>query len=424
MTSDASAGEEPIDAEFEPAPPEASSQTQSAQSPGWLGVGVASVAAACIGGLIGVFAHDPQSSARTAELEAELDQLVSAQQAIETELTGLERAVETTTNTLQQEVEALVSGDEETAGLEALVNELEAISARLDEAGDPQMLADITARLEILEQADENEAVSPRQMNRAVTALRDRVEDAEGKLANIQRGLDIRAEAMAALTTRIARLETAGPDASEEITQTLGALQEQLAAMRSDIASVREAASDTGEAEAASRAVEAAAVRARAALAFVELRERAGRGDGFTQQLARVREALPDDPSVEVLQAFAQDGAPDLAALASGFAETREQFEAEVEDSARSDGWGWVRRAFGGAVTVRREGEANAAGDVLDETASALAAGDLEAAIAGIETLEDSAAEAFEDWLRDARMRRDMDAGLTALNDAMRRAGP
>lgn len=437
MTGDTSAPEEPIDAEFEPATPEPSTPDRQSSGPGWLGVGVASFAAACIGGLIGVFASGPNSSGQTDELQGEIDQLATAQRAIESNVSTLETAVETTSETLQREVQALVSGDGETAGLDALVDDLEAISARLDETGDTGTLPDLVARLEALEQADENEAVSPRQMNRAVTAMRERVDTLEDSLAAIRRGLDVRAEAMAALTTRIASLETDGVSVPEDLSNAIDTLQQQVASMRADIASVESVAANSDAVEDATeaaaeaeaereRAVADAAVQMRAALAFAEIRGRANRGEGFESQLDTVRVALPDHPAVARLEPFSGGGTPGLTALKTRFESARLTAETVVEEEApASDGWGWVRRAFGGAVTVRRDGEgADALGATLDEASAALDSGDIGLAITRLETLENASSGAFKDWLDDARMRRDLEAALDSLNDAMRRAEP
>lgn len=436
MTGDTRAPEEPIDAEFEPATPDPSTSDRPSSGPGWLGVGVASFAAACIGGLIGVFASSPNDSGPTDALQAEIDQLATAQRAIESNVSTLETAVDNTSETLQREVQALVSGDGETAGLDALVDDLEAISARLDETGDAGALPDLLARLEALEEADENEAVSPRQMNRAVTAMRERVDTLEDDLATIRRGLDVWAEAMAALTTRIASLETEGTAVPDELSEAVDALQQQVVSMRADIASVEsiaatsDAVEDATEAAAEAdaereRAVADAAVQMRAALAFAEIRGRANRGEDFESQLDTVGAALPDHPAIARLQPFAGGGTPGLTALKTQFESARSTAETVVEEKPTSDGWGWVRRAFGGAVTVRREGEdTEALETTLDSVSAALDVGDVGLAITRLETLENASSGAFEDWLDDARMRRDLEAALDSLNDAMRSAEP
>ncbi len=434
MTGDTSAPEEPIDAEFEPATPEPASASRQSSGPGWMGVGIASFAAACIGGLIGMFAGGPAGGGDADALRTEIDQLTTSQRAIESDVSTLETAVDATSETLQREMQALVSGDGETAGLNELVDDLEAISARLDETGGAAALPDIVARLETLEQADENEAVSPRQMNRAVTAMRERVDVLEDDLATIRRGLDVRADAIAALTTRIASLETQTTSVPDDLSEAVDALQEEVSALRADVDSVESLAADSDAAEEAAdaaaeaareRAIADAAVQTRAALALSEIRGRANRGEAFQSQLDTVSAALPDHPAVAQLASFAGGGTTGLADLRARFEAARADAETVVEEAPSGDGWGWVRRAFGGAVTVRREGEDDTSLETtLDSAADALEAGDMGLAITRLETLEGASVEAFADWLTDARKRRDLEAALDSLNDAMRSAEP
>ncbi|MEQ9504821.1 MAG: hypothetical protein RLO80_01025 [Hyphomonas sp.] len=127
----------PIDAQFEPAP--AGEAEPARPAPGWTALIAASVAAALIGGAVGIYganALSPQTDLTAAQkrLESRLDEVAAVQAAIDEKLSQPAAA---------------------SAELAGLIRELDTVSRRLDQAiaagGDPEALADLTDRLEALE---------------------------------------------------------------------------------------------------------------------------------------------------------------------------------------------------------------------------------------------------------------------------------
>lgn len=422
--------EDPIDADFEPVPPRESEKPENKTAgPGWLGVGVASTIAAGVGGLIGVVASG--MAGQGSSVSSDLYELVENQRATEARVEDVAGEITAAEARIQRDVQALLAGDGDSAGLEALVEDLEALSARLDEAGaasvDGDTLSALAARVETLETADDNEAVSPRQMNRAVTALRERVDGQETVLAEIRRGLDIRADALAGLTTRIAAVELGIEGESGD---AMVALEAQIEALRADLDTLREAGIGAAGLEAALAAQEAAsnaavaqaADRAEAALALASIQSRARRGLAFEAPLAKLQAAMPDNSAVAALAPIADTGAPTIEDIRAGFSDARAA--ATTTDQGSDDGWNWVRNVFGDAVTVRQDGDTGSVAASLDAIETALSSGDITTAIDGAERLDGAAGEALSDWLDGARKRRDLEAALESLNLAMLRAEP
>jgi Tfp pilus assembly protein PilF len=73
-----------------------------------------------------------------------------------------------------------------------------------------------------------------------------------------------------------------------------------------------------------------------------------------------------------------------------------------------------------GMVTVRRADEADMPA-ALDRALEALQRNDVAAAIAEIEQVSEAPPDEIESWLTDARKRRDAQAGLDELSDAVLR---
>lgn len=126
-----------IDAQFEPAP---AGETEAARpAPGWTALIAASLAAALLGaaaGTLGARLLSPQSGVAEAQkrLETRLDEVAAVQAAIDEKLSQPAAA---------------------SAELAGLIRQLDTVSRRLDQAiaagGDPEALADFTARLDALE---------------------------------------------------------------------------------------------------------------------------------------------------------------------------------------------------------------------------------------------------------------------------------
>jgi hypothetical protein len=79
-----------------------------------------------------------------------------------------------------------------------------------------------------------------------------------------------------------------------------------------------------------------------------------------------------------------------------------------------------MRERLEGMVTVRRADEADWSA-VLARADEALQRGDIEAAVADVEQVSAAAPDEIEAWLADARARRQAEAGLDELSEAVLR---
>jgi hypothetical protein len=156
--------------------------------------------------------------------------------------------------------------------------------------------------------------------------------------------------------------------------------------------------------------------RARAALAFEALADRARAGLPYRRELAAY-EAAPDAPPVDpAIAAFADAGLPQIAALAADFAALR---DAALAAARREQAKGVLARLGAELATLvrlrparARRGSAPAA--LLSRAEAALAAGDLAGAAGELAALEGAAKEAFAPWLARARARLAAERALAA----------
>lgn len=149
--------EEPIDAQFEPAPDPLPVKPKG-EGPGWSGVAVASVVAALVGMAGGIFGRDLILPDKGAALEQQLADL-SAQQA------GFERRI----------TEMPEASDE----LSGLIGDVSDNSRKLNEllasgAGIPAMEA-LSVRVDALESIEPGEGATPAEALRTITALETRI---------------------------------------------------------------------------------------------------------------------------------------------------------------------------------------------------------------------------------------------------------
>jgi len=219
----------------------------------------------------------------------------------------------------------------------------------------------------------------------AAGELRDSIEALDGRVASLEQG-----SGLDDLTGRIARLE------------------EEIAGLR-DQAAERVEQSDSASA---------------LGQAYAALAERIAAGAPFAEELEAVAAELPSAPGLEVLRPLAGNGVPTLSDLRARLAEIAGQTPpAERDDTAAADAdgvWQTMRQRLQGMVTVRRSDEADWAA-VLARADEALERDDLDAAIAAVEAAGDAAPGEIADWLADARARRDAQAALNEVSDAVLR---
>ena len=164
---------------------------------------------------------------------------------------------------------------------------------------------------------------------------------------------------------------------------------------------------------------------------MLSIEDAAGDGRGFQAAFAQLEKALPDNRSVAKLKPLAVKGAATMATLQRGFDAAQSEAGKLIDAAENGDGgngWGWVQRTLGDAVTVRRSGEpepveTGSVQSVIDAAATSLEKRDLENAIAEIETLDENMRAPFDDWLKAAKDRHTLDEGLDELRLTLMNTG-
>lgn len=428
---------EPIDAEFEPETPRAEFAEgfkSLERGPGWIALGGTGVAAALLGALIsgglniaGTGGYAPGT------LVEDVAALSETQGAAEATLADLATELANTEARLSREISGAAAGAGDEEAIATLTDELGLLNARLDELSlenGEGGLRDAIARIDALERADEEDITSPRLMNRAVTALRERVEAMETAQADIVSRQALRAEALADLATRVDELpEITGTDSGEAVSELAG----EVASLRAELETLKAAYAETAvlDAEALQAQLEAMGAReaeasvartkvqntTQAMIALLNVEAAARQGRPFQSAYAELVEALPGNEDAERLAPLAASGAPTFASLQAGFDTAAEAArEAAGAEAAGGDGWGWVRSLFGDGVEVRRDGEATTdVGSALSAAREALSAEDLSAAVAGVKPIEGAAGESIAGWIELAEQRLALENGLDTL---------
>jgi hypothetical protein len=157
--------EEPIDAQFEPAPDPLTPAARS-DAPGWGGVAIAAAIAALIGAGGGIFGRDLILPGKTSALEAEIAELAAQQAEFERRISEMPEA----------------SDD-----LSSLMGDVSSNSRALNEllasgAGIPAVER-LTARIEALESIEPGDGATPTEALRTITTLEARITALESTAA-------------------------------------------------------------------------------------------------------------------------------------------------------------------------------------------------------------------------------------------------
>jgi len=457
-TDPPSVDDDPIDADFEPAPRASDPVIEEAREggkggPGWGALAVTGVLAALFGGGIGSLVGGGGQGAYAPEtLVSDVQVLAEGQTAREERVGKLVSDLE---KRLRRELSAIAASggnddalEDLSAQLSAINTQLEALEVNAQEDGEAEglQLDEVLARIETLEKLDEDEVASPRVANRAIKSVQRRIEELEAELAtrsdvlkNLEERLAVAEEAASrdSVPADDAKTEDALSKVAKDIEDNAKAiddLQDEVRAIGQDRdeAGATEA-SDTAQlrrwveelrakdAEYSERIEETGAGQS-TTFSILSIEAAARDGRPFQSAFARLEEAMPGNRSMRKLKPLAAKGAPTLAMLQTGFAAVRDEamainLPAEETGADEKDGWGWVRRALGDAVTVRRSGAASEADEIFANMMEAalenLQAGDLEGAIEAVEALEAGPRkDAFDGWLADAR-------GRLALEDSL-----
>ena len=163
------------------------------------------------------------------------------------------------------------------------------------------------------------------------------------------------------------------------------------------------------------RSLDAAA----AALAAASLSDAASRPRPFTNDLAAFERLLPGSADARALAPLAVQGAPTRAALAAELADIAARVSVAAKAPGKDAGvMAQIVYAVSRVVNVRRVDAKGAGPDAALARAERLAAdGDLEGAVASLDTLQTSARAALGDWRERAWRRIEIDRRVAGLRD-------
>lgn len=230
---------------------------------------------------------------------------------------------------------------------------------------------------------------------------------------------DINADArqrMEAFETSIESLQNELAEANDALSESrtrLAAAEDEIATLRADKAALEAENAALKDATRQSPAV-AGAVAVNAIQAAVET------GAPFAAELAIIEETAPRANAIATLRPYADGGAPAMAVIRNEFAAAA---RAGLATANRENADGLMERygaRVAGLFNLRPASPQPGAspGAVISRAEYAVDQGDLDAAIAEIETLPAPAQDAMGDWIDLARNRAQINAALTALNAA------
>lgn len=427
---------DPIDADFEPAVLVDPTSTTGPGGPGWLALGGMGIIAALLGGAIASGLDRTGGSASYAPntLVSDVEVLSASKDALEAQLADLTNALQNAEAKLSREISATAAAAGDGEAIASLTADIASLNARLDSLslgpdGDGLDLGVFQERLDALEMADQDDVTSPRLMNRAVTALRLRVEDLEAQIAEPGVPGEAAGADISDLVARLEALEVGDGGATEEAILALRSDLDLLTArVDTDVPSAEETARlQTWVDELREKEAQAASAQSdtrsatTSVLALLSIESAARQGLPFQTPLAELSRALPGNTVIADLEPLAASGAPTLPVLIRDFQSAKSaaaiavQQVTEADDDA-GDGWGWVRSIFGDAVEIRRtDAEPVETSDPIAAAEAALKAQNLRAAVAEIETLSGAGADAFANWKRGAEARLALESGLDTL---------
>ncbi len=421
---------EPIEAEFEPTH---SQREQAPKSDGvkamrrrpitWVEFAVGLVLSAIAGAGIATVMNGGASGSSTGTLSRDVNSLTTDQQAltaradqVSEELVALRARVDTQSDQL-----AARQSSEQAMRLE-LDEFADQIAVLAGEGADGDVgavaantpLGRLVSRLQALEDTIAEESSSPqttRQMQRSLRNLTQRVEALDEASVDLTTASERRRASIAALEQGLERMQA-----------EVNSMREQFASIEdveSEIGAVRKSVSDLADTAEADRApIIAAAEESRAIRALAALESAANKGGAFVQQHRTLAGIFPDDPDVEALREISRRGAPTLEDLKAEFTRASERAEF-IAAGQVNDGWGWLRGAMSGIVTVRRTDADEATLQLITRARGALASGDIAGAIDAVDDMSGEAAGAMDAWRERALRRAELDERLETINSRL-----
>jgi hypothetical protein len=291
--------------------------------------------------------------------------------------------------------------------LDALATQTQAQTGRLNSAeqaisGLQSQVGQVTAGVSDLQSTVEANRQTLDQLSQGIEDLRSAVQ-APGDGAAAGEAIAQLQGSLAALDERVGSLEQGS---------NLDDVTGRIARLEQEISNIREQRTELIE-----QAESATALgRAHAALAG-----RVAAGVPFADELEAVAAELPGAPGLEALRPLAAGGVATISDLRARLADIAAGLPTAEPDDTTADGfWQTMRERLEGMVTVSRADEADWSA-VLARADEALQRGDIEAAVAEVEQVSAAAPDEIEAWLADARARRQAEAGLDELSEAVLR---
>jgi hypothetical protein len=155
-----------------------------------------------------------------------------------------------------------------------------------------------------------------------------------------------------------------------------------------------------------------------AALAAATLADAARTARPFAQELAGLERVLPLSPDLRALTRLAQDGAPTRAGLADEFETLAGRVAVAAHDPGRNaDFLARLRHALSSIVSIRQVGstQGGTPDAVLARAQKLLNEGDIEGALAALESLPPSAQTVLAPWRAAAERRVEIDRHIAAI---------
>jgi hypothetical protein len=331
----------------------------------WMAAGLATLLVAVA--LVGIWLL---ASGDTGRLDQQADRLEAVSNQVQTQTSRLD-AAEQAISALQSEVSQMASS----------VNELRSTADELQSTAEAnrQSLERISQSIENLS-SDGAGALA----GEAVGELQNTLQSLDARVAGLEQGSDL-----------------------DDLTGRIGRLEQEIVSLR------EQEAQRVGQAEA-----DTALGRTYAALT-----QRIGAGEPFAEELDAVSAELPNAPGLQTLRPIAGEGAPTVAQLQARLEEIAAGLPQAEPDAVTAEGdgfFGTIGQRLQGMVTVRRADEADMP-VALDRALEALQRNDVQAAITQIEQVSEAPPDEIANWLADARARRDVEAGLDELSDAVLR---
>ncbi|MEJ0062806.1 MAG: hypothetical protein WDO70_06300 [Alphaproteobacteria bacterium] len=224
---------------------------------------------------------------------------------------------------------------------------------------------------------------------------------------------------IAALRADLAELQQSVGSAStvhQEIARLKGELaeaKESLSSMSGSVQKITDTTHETAAAESATRAQ---------IIAYMQLRERAGTAAPFATELQALSDVARSSPELtkefSKLENPSQGGVATLPMLLSRFNVMSGSALQAAELAAATTWWERMSAHMKEVVMVRKlndDGSGGSPARMVHDAAAALQRGDLPKAISRVEAMPEPAQKQLQEWLGDARARRELDVAMARI---------